>query len=201
EDGSIIRVGGTAGRSLDVRILAATNRELEAMVERKEFRRDLYYRLNVIPLRVPPLREREECILSLIHHFLGHFAARLGKKKRLRLTRSASDALLAHPYPGNVRELMNLCERLVVMAEGERITLDDLPGPMASPHPASPRASAGPAPELWNEEATLRQILAAAEREALARAMEAHRTQANAAKALGVNQSTIARKLKKHGLR
>jgi PAS domain S-box-containing protein len=195
EDGEVARVGGTKGRRVDVRILAATNRNLEAMVEAGEFRRDLYYRLNVIPLRMPPLRDRRECLLPLIHHFLAHFAEKLVLGGPPRLTRQASDALMAYGYPGNVRELMNICERLVVMTEGGRIDMSDLPGDVAGPAGAT---SFCPTPP--DRPMPLAEILASVERETIADAMARYGTQQEAAIALGVNQSTIARKLKKYAL-
>ena len=195
EDGEVARVGGTKGRRVDVRILAATNRDLEAMVEAGEFRRDLYYRLNVIPLRMPPLRDRRECLLPLIHHFLAHFAEKLALGGPPRLTRPASDALMAYRYPGNVRELMNICERLVVMTEGGRIDMTDLPGDVAGPVGAAGFGAAPP-----DDRTTLADILASVERETIADAMARCGTQQEAARALGVNQSTIARKLKKYAL-
>jgi PAS domain S-box-containing protein/TyrR family helix-turn-helix protein len=196
EDGNIRRIGSTTHRKIDVRIIAATNRALEAMVEEGEFRRDLYYRLNVIPIRVPPLRDRKECILPLIHHYVDHFSTKLGAAKPLSFSREASDALLAYPWPGNVRELMNVCERLVVMAEKNRVDLEDLPGKIAAS-----REAAGLESAIWQEGMTLDQTLQQFEREVLRCAMEKYDTQSEMAKALGVNQSTIARKLVKYGLK
>lgn len=196
EDGTIRRVGGTVNRKIDVRVLAATNRDLETMVATQEFRRDLYYRLNVIPIHVPPLRDRKECILPLIHHYLDHFAGGLGSRKRLSLSREASDALQAYAYPGNVRELVNICERLVVMAEKERVDLEDLPGKIVSL-----KAPPGIEASIRWDGMTLEKILEDVEREVLTRAMKSHGTQSKAAEALGVNQSTIARKLAKYHIK
>jgi PAS domain S-box-containing protein len=196
EDGNIRRLGGTTNRKMDVRIIAATNRELETMVEEEEFRRDLYYRLNVIPLRVPPLRERKECIWPLFNHFIDRFSTKLGIKKRLNFTREASDALLSYAYPGNVRELMNLCERLLVMAEKDPVGLEDLPVKIVSA-----RAPETIQPEIWVESMTLESVLEKVERTVLSQAMKTYGTQSKMATALGVNQSTIARKLDKYGLK
>ena len=196
EDGNINRVGGTASRKLDVRILATTNRNLDAAINSGSFRLDLYYRLNVIPIHIPPLRERKECILPLIHHYTEYFSKKLGIKKRLRFTPKASDALLVHPFPGNVRELMNLCERLVVMSEGDRIDLRDLPNDFSVPERFEPKPVG-----IDADEQTLQKILEIAEQNALVRAIGIYGTQAKASRALGVNQSTIARKLKKYGLK
>jgi PAS domain S-box-containing protein len=193
EDGRVMRVGGTHSRQLDVRILAATHRNLESMVERGAFRLDLFYRLSVIPLHVPPLRERTECILPLLRHYIGLFSERLGARRRM--SRAASEALLAYPWPGNVRELMNLCERLVVMSESELIELSDLP-----PDIVSRVGKAIVAPGGWREGVTLAQAVESAERAALLKARERHRNQSRMAEALGVNQSTVARKMKKYGI-
>jgi PAS domain S-box-containing protein len=193
EDGHVMRVGGTESRRLDVRILAATHRDLQAMVDQGAFRLDLYYRLSVIPLAVPPLRERTECILPSLRHYVALFAERLGVRRRF--SRGAIDALLAHPWPGNVRELINLCERLVVMSEAELIDVTDLPPEVVR---RAGRAAATPA--AWPEEFSLEQAVESTERSVLLRARARYGNQASIAKALGVNQSTVARKMKKYGI-
>jgi len=193
EDGRVMRVGGTQSREVDVRILAATHRDLPAMVENRAFRLDLYYRLSVIPLYVPPLRERTECILPTLRHYVALYAERLGARRRL--SRGAIDALLGYPWPGNVRELINLCERLVVMSEAELIDVTDLP-----PDIVRRAGRAGAAPAAWPEEFSLEQAVESTERAMLLRARARHGNQAKIAKALGVNQSTIARKMKKYGI-
>ena len=193
ENGRVVRLGGTTARNLDVRILAATHRNLEEMVQKGSFRLDLYYRLNVIPIHVPALRDRRDCILPLIRHYMDLFGERDSIRKRL--TRGASDALLAYHYPGNVRQLMNICERLVVMTESDLIDLQDLPAEINR----ESGAEAGTA-DSWPEELTLLETLESVERATLKRALDRHGNQVRMAQALGVNQSTIARKLKKHGL-
>ncbi len=194
EDGHVMRVGGTESRKLDVRVLAATHRDLPAMVEQGAFRLDLYYRLSVIPLQVPSLRERTECILPTLRHYVALYAERMGVRRRL--SRAATDALLGYPWPGNVRELINLCERLVVMSEAELIDVTDLPPDLVR---RAGRAAAG-APAAWPEEFTLEQAVESTERAMILRARAHHGNQASMAKALGVNQSTIARKMKKYGI-
>ena len=193
ENGRVIRLGGTKARDLDVRILAATHRNLDEMVKQGSFRLDLYYRLNVIPIQVPALRERRDCILPLIRHYMDLFGARDSMRKRL--TSAASDALLAYDYPGNVRQLMNICERLVVMTETDLIDIKDLPAEIA----AGGGPAAGPA-GVWHDEISLQETLDKVERSILEKALAKHGNQVRMAEALGVNQSTIARKLKKHGL-
>ncbi len=195
EDGCIMRLGGTEPKTVDVRIIAATHRDLETMIEQGKFRLDLYYRLNVIPIHVPAVRERKDCILPMIHHYIRHFCEQA--KVRKRLTRAATDALLNYNYPGNVRELMNLCERLVVMSETELIDLPDLPGHVAG---RVIRESADGC-EAWPEQMSLPQIIESVERAVLTRGMKRHRNQVCMAEALGVNQSTITRKLKRYGIR
>jgi DNA-binding NtrC family response regulator len=111
---------------VDVRIIAATNKNLEGLVESRDFREDLYYRLSVIPIVIPPLRERREDIPLLIHSFLGRFNSE--KKHALKgFSREAIELLCAYSWPGNVRELENLVERLVILKESGFITPDDLP--------------------------------------------------------------------------
>lgn len=193
EDGRITRLGGTDSKTLNVRVLAATHRDLEKMVEQRLFRLDLYYRLNVIPISVPAVRERHDCIIPLLRHYIDRFSKQVGEKKRL--TRAALDALASYAYPGNVRELMNLCERLVVMAETALIDLPDLPAQV------SQRAAGLDFSNLdWPEGINLQQALDRVEKSLLSKARERFNNQTEVAAALGVNQSTIARKLKKHGL-
>jgi PAS domain S-box-containing protein len=193
EDGRITRLGGTEERKVDVRVLAATHRDLEEMIAKGSFRLDLYYRLNVIPIHIPALRERKDCLVPLIRHYIDHFSVISSASKRL--SRSALDALVNYSFPGNVRELMNISERLVVMSETEVIDLDDLPSQIAG----SVKANV-PEDLAWPETMTLQQALETVERNLLTRARERYRNQSMIAEALGVNQSTIARKLKRYGL-
>ncbi len=183
EDGRVTRLGGTAGRTVNVRIIAATHRDLEKMVVEKTFRLDLYYRLNVIPLYIPSLKERQECLLPLVRHYIDYFARKNGGQKRL--ARAATDAMLAYSYPGNVRELMNLCERLVVMSETEVIDIQDLPAHIFSSVAEQVQPMTG-----WPREMNLEQILESVERTLLADAMKEHSNQYRMADALGVNQET-----------
>jgi PAS domain S-box-containing protein/TyrR family helix-turn-helix protein len=194
EDGQIMRVGGTAAHTVDVRVLSATHGDMERLVEQGRFRQDLYYRLNVIPLHVPPLRERKECILPLIRHYLAHYTKKTGYRKHLSL--AATDALLAYAFPGNVRQLMNICERLVVMSETELIDLQDLPGDIGG----AGKARADAAVQL-DDEMPLAKALEKVEKSILERAYEKYRNQYKVAALLGVTQATIARKLKKYGIK
>lgn len=118
------RLGSNRTRTIDVRILAATNRELKDLVERNEFRLDLYYRLNIFPILVPPLRDRKDDITKLLNHFLQKMSEDYGRK--MFFSPTALDALISYDWPGNVREMQNLIERLVIMSESEMITLEFL---------------------------------------------------------------------------
>lgn len=194
EDGYINRVGGTTNKKVDVRIIAATNRDLKGMIAKKQFRSDLYYRLNVIPLTMPPLRDRRECLLPMINHFTDQFCKRY-KKTGVTLSREALDALLKYTYPGNVREMINICERIVVMSHDGNVTLEELP--------ASVRDSLQTAPphiDTWQHGQTLQQMLDSVEKDILTKALNSYGTQTRVAIALGLNQSTVGRKMKKYGL-
>ncbi len=192
EDGRITRLGSTRSKTLNVRVLAATHQDMEKLVGEGRFRLDLYYRLNVIPIQVPPVRERSDCIVPLIRHYVEKFNNQTGTRKRL--TRAALDALTAYPYPGNVRELMNICERLVVMSDTELIGLADLPAHIGQAVDSQTHLNKLPSGLSLTE--TLERI----EKELLEKARAQYRNQSEIAAALGVNQSTIARKLKKYHL-
>jgi len=193
EDGWITRLGATEERKVDVRVLAATHRDLDDMVEKGTFRLDLYYRLNVIPIHVPAVRERKDCLVPLIRHYIDHFS--LINNEPRRLSRAAIDALCNYSFPGNVRELMNICERLVVMSETEVIDMVDLPVQVAG----SVKTRL-PEEMDWPETVTLQEALETVERNILTKTRERYRSQSKIADVLGVNQSTIARKLKRYGL-
>jgi DNA-binding NtrC family response regulator len=126
EDQSFIRVGSSRKTSVDVQIIAATNRDLRSMVEQWTFRADLYFRLNVVPIVLPPLRERLEDIVPLLRFWLADANQRYGKTVE-GFTEDVETTLIRHPWPGNVRELRNLVERLVILARGRRISRADLP--------------------------------------------------------------------------
>ena len=193
EDGQITRLGDTRNRTVNVRVLAATHQDIEQLVEQGRFRLDLYYRLNVIPIQVPALRERHDCIVPLIRHYIDSFSSQTGSHRRL--TRAALDALTTYTYPGNVRELMNLCERMVVMSETELIDTPDLPAQVTS-HNNENKLSFHQLPSGQSLQHALDQV----EKSLLEAASQQYQNQSEIAIALGVNQSTIARKLKKHNL-
>ncbi len=129
QDKKVCMVGSNRTRKVDVRILAATNKDLQVLVKKTLFREDLFYRLNVITINIPPLRERGDDILLLAHHFLTKFAAELGKPQ-LQFSDKALQSLRGYNWPGNVRELENVIQRLVVMTDGDLIDVPDLPSLM-----------------------------------------------------------------------
>ncbi len=191
ENGRVTRLGGSKAFTVDARILAATHQDLKKMVADGIFRHDLYYRLNVIPISIPPLRDRMDCILPLIRYYVDHFAKIVDASKRL--SRAALDSLLAYSYPGNVRELMNICERIVVMSETQVIDLPDLPGDVARCSPDMPLPVS-----VEIEERTLAQTLEYVERQVLIQAQKKYRNQTKISQVLGVSQPTVARRMKKY---
>jgi DNA-binding NtrC family response regulator len=184
------RVGGSKTLAVDVRVIAATNKDLEAAMRAGTFREDLYYRLNVVTIQIPPLRERREDIPPLLEHFLRKFTAK-NRRMVTGFTAAARDALLKYDYPGNVRELENLIERAVLLCRGSVIDLEDLP---ATARPGEKEAGAvppGPLPD----------VLASLERQALRAALERHGgVQTRAAAELGIGERVLRYKMKKHGL-
>jgi two-component system nitrogen regulation response regulator NtrX len=125
QDGVVTRIGGSKPISVDVRVLAATNKNLEEEIAAGRFREDLFYRLNVVPLSVPPLRDRREDIPLLIAHFVGQLTSREGVMPRV-FEPEAVDALTRMEWPGNVRELRNTVERLLILASGSRVGVQDV---------------------------------------------------------------------------
>jgi len=182
------RVGSSRPIKVDVRLLAATHRNLERLVREGRFRDDLYYRINVVTIQLPPLRERREDLPLLIDHFLRAFADKNGKSIR-GLTREAREALLRYDYPGNVRELENLIERAVVLTRDDVIGLTDLPLTLEA-QAAEPEGSAGLVAAVEGLE---RRMI----REALAKA---DGVQTRAAELLGIGERVLRYKLKKYGL-
>ncbi len=126
EDGHLSRVGETTSKKIDVRIIAATNQDLKAMVANKTFRQDLYYRLKVIPIHLPPLRERKDCILPLVLHYINYFSQKHSVEGSISLSSNAAQIFENYDYPGNVRELKNIIERAVIMCDGDTIMLDHI---------------------------------------------------------------------------
>ena len=196
QDRSFERIGGVKTIRVDIRVIAATNQDLEDLVQAGKFREDLYYRLNVIPIKVPPLRERASDIPLLAHHFLEEFS-RKRKKPRKRLSPEALDLLLTYPWPGNVRELENLVERLVILTEGEVITAQDLPERYRAGAPAPP-AEAAPLPAAAIH---LTEEVQEYERRLILKALkESNWVKARAAQLLNLNRTTLLEKMKKQNI-
>ena len=188
QSGEVRPVGSTQVITVDARVVAATNRDLEPMIRQGSFREDLFYRLNVIPIVLPPLRDRREDIPLLAEHFLARFARRQGRV--LRLSAGTTERLLRYAWPGNVRELENAMERLAILARDEAIEPGDLP-----PHIGAGLAL-GTAPGLAAE-----QTLAEAERAHIIQILERYGgNHSRAAEALGIGRTTLWRKLKDYGI-
>ncbi|WP_243368555.1 sigma 54-interacting transcriptional regulator [Fundidesulfovibrio soli] len=182
------RLGGIKTRKVDVRIIAATNRDLAEAVTHGEFREDLYYRLNVFPVLVPSLRERREDIPALLNHFLDKLSREYGR--RLSFTPRALDALVKYDWPGNVREMENLVERLSIMVEDERIDLADVPPYFFTAGKPAPQASLDGQASLKDMEK--REVMAALERH--------NWVQSRAARELGLTLRQMGYRIRKFGL-
>ena len=199
EDRTVRRVGGLRDRKIDVRIVSATNRDLEREVERDHFRKDLYFRLAVILLRLPPLRERQDDVLLLAEHFLKHFSHKYGKDVR-NIEPRARDLLRAYPWPGNVRELSHVIERAVLWSRGTNVDVDHLSLTSPVNHAAEPvRDAAKPSPGegLPGGGTDLAQWEKAIIEKAL---QDAGGNQTKAAQRLGISRDTLRYRLKKFGI-
>ena len=193
EERMVRRVGGIRDRRIDVRILAATNRDLEQEVQRNQFRGDLYFRLAVILLHLPPLRERGDDVLFLAEHFLQRFCAKYGKEVR-GIEAPAREALLGYPWPGNVRELSHVIERAVLWSREPILAVEHLSLPAPSPAEGDGGRQA-PSAEIPDGD------LGQWERSMIERAMrEAGGNQTKAAQRLGITRDTLRYRLKKFGL-
>ncbi len=192
ESNEVVRVGDTSPRRIDVRILAATNRDLEAMVECGEFRKDLFFRLNVVPINIPPLRQRVEDIPHLVNHFLRRFNQSCSCFKTI--SPAAVDCLCSYDFPGNIRELANLIERMVVLTPEDSIGLEDLPAAMRA-------QKSSPDFLLNNNEWNLPIMLEQVEKELISRALAEYGSQRKAAHRLGISHSTLSRKARRYGVK
>lgn len=186
----VVPLGGNAPVPVDVRIMAATHRDLKAMVKRGEFREDLYFRLNVVQLKVPALRDRKSDILPLANHFLEYFAAIYNDPQKT-LSDDAARLMEAYAWPGNVRELANVIEQLHILAPSQLIAPEDLPTDL---QPESPlELSFSPRPEI--------PTLEHAERLLVTRALAATRgNQSRAAQILDIDRRRLRRKIRRYGL-
>lgn len=208
ETKTIQRIGATKVKKVDFRLLSATNEDLERLVEEKRFRPDLYYRLAVIPIRIPPLRERKADIIPLAQHFLNYFCEKYAKDKVF--TQQTLNVIYAYDWPGNVRELKNFIERSVVMSMGRQIEvldvssfIDPVPPPPSSP--VSGRQAYAPAIDAQYEQmltsgVSLEQYLERCEKEYVGYALRKFQNSYKAADALKTSQSSIMRRKKKYFL-
>ena len=195
EQGEFERVGGAKTFHVDVRVIAATNKNLHAEVECGKFREDLYFRLNVVPLTAPPLRERREDVPELAEHFLNTYAEENGFLPKA-LSEETRDLLLQYDWPGNIRELKNLVERLSIMVSGDTIYPEDLPTLDGMSIPKQP----GSFPDLGVGK-TLRQVREAVERHYIAEALERHGGNVTrASNALGIERTNLHKKIKQYDL-
>ena len=201
QEGTFIPVGDTASRKVDVRIIAATNRDLSRMVDKGEFREDLFYRVNVINLTVPPLRERKDDIPVLVEYFLKKHGRARGKLKKL--TRGCLERLLEYPWPGNVRELENEMERLVVLAGDERLVGEELLSPRIRQRvgPGGLAAVVGGVAEVAvaGETGGLPEAIAALERHMIDEVLKRHQgNKTRAANELRISRRNLIRLVQKY---
>jgi two-component system NtrC family response regulator len=193
QEGEFQRVGGNQTLKVDVRVISATNQELESRVKGGLFREDLYYRLNVVPIKIPPLRERREDIAPLVEHFVKRFSKE-NRKPIAGVSREAMDQLVKYDYPGNIRELENILERAVVISRGTTLTAADLPfgGLKSDEDDQEAEGGAG----------ALREALETLERRMVQKALEeSGGNQSRAAAALGLSERMLRYKLKKYRLK
>ena len=208
------RVGDTNTVRVDTRVIAASNRNLAEEVDADKFREDLYWRLNVVPIRIPPLRERREDIPALVTHFLGVYNE-LNDRYVVHIQKEALTALQDYDWPGNVRELQNYVERVVVMAEGDEFTVDLLPEAVLHPSTRPFRrdrpldleqltkelVQTGLGAMSPNEENVYEKIVNKVEKELIVQVMEGcNSVQTKAATRLGINRNTLHKKLKDYNL-
>lgn len=194
QESEIERVGGEQTIRIDVRVLSATNRNLADMVSKGQFREDLYYRLNVIPVSLPPLRKRKEDIADLVQFFLSRLASE-NKRKKILIDPDALAMLLEYPWPGNIRELENVLERAVVLCDSDRITRNELPF-FQENHSGLERND-----PMFQDQGNLDDRLAVMEKQLLIDAMQkSGGIKTRAARSLGIKTSTLYYKLEKYGL-
>lgn len=194
QEHQIQRVGGTETIDVDVRVIAATNKNLEDAIAQKLFREDLFYRLNVITIEIPPLRKRRDDIRPLIEHFLLKFS-KDQKRKKLNFSKEAWDILLRYDFPGNVREVENIVQRAVILSRSDLITTDDLPRALSSKGQTA--TSHQPSPHLSLDE-QVEQL----EKELIFEALRLHNNnQSKAAQSLGLSERNLRYRLRKWGVK
>ncbi|MBE7492454.1 MAG: sigma-54-dependent Fis family transcriptional regulator [Planctomycetes bacterium] len=197
ENKEVTPVGSNTARRIDVRLISATNKNLEEQVRKGQFREDLYFRLKVVQVHLPPLRERQGDIPLLAQSFVGEFARQYGKEVT-GIDQSALGALIAHPWPGNVRELRNTIEEMVVLAQGKLLTAADLPASLRRDGaPVAAPAAAGAAGLSGLVGMTMEQI----EREVIRQTLKANEgNRERTARMLAIGERTLYRKIKEYGL-
>ncbi|MBI5848920.1 MAG: sigma-54-dependent Fis family transcriptional regulator [Nitrospirae bacterium] len=187
ETGEVFPLGDTKPKIADIRLVSATNVDIESRLKDGRFREDLYWRLNVIEIQIPPLRDRKDDIEMLSKHFIGKYASE-HNKKILGIDKGALSLLIDYQWPGNVRELRNVLERAVVLADGEYLVSDNLPAKLRKT-------------DEHRETSTLRAYLGDYEKNLLLKIYDIHnQNKENTAKALGIDLATLYRKFKKHGI-
>ncbi len=195
--GEFQRVGGNTLRKVSVRIIAATNRDLQRMIAEKKFREDFYYRLNVVNIHIPPLRMRKEDIPLLIDFFIKKYGHE-NQKKITKISKEALDMLMKYDYPGNIRELENIIQRAVVLARDEIIIRSDLPVHIHSSAFSTDTSATHPGQYYTG---TFREKVAAFEKDLIKQALaEHHFNQSRAAASLGINERNLRYKMQKYGI-
>ncbi|MEM1025810.1 MAG: sigma-54 dependent transcriptional regulator [Myxococcota bacterium] len=198
QSGEVVRVGGEKTFVVDVRVVAATNKDLEEEVRQGSFREDLYFRLNVVPIEAPPLRERGRDIGLLMEAYLAHFSAEHAIHPSVTLSAEAAEALARHPFPGNVRELRNLAERLVILAENP-VQLGDLPASVASS--SEIRSATGNIDLQRHGAITLRELRELVDREYIViKLKETGWNVTKTAELLGIERTNLHKKIKQLGI-
>jgi two-component system nitrogen regulation response regulator GlnG len=219
QSGTFERVGGNQPIRVDVRVIAATNKALEQAVAAKQFREDLFYRLNVVRIQIPPVRERREDIRLLVNYFLKKFAQAQNQRPK-SIAPEVIQILELHQWPGNVRELENVIQRAIVVAKGDAILLNDLPPEiLGTEQPAAPvvgssaasRTASGPAPDLamlartlfrWARQESNLKVIPAVERQLIIEALaETKGNQVHAAKLLGITRATLRKRVEKFDIK
>jgi len=192
QEKEIMRIGGKKTIPVDVRIIAATNRDLKKEIDTGNFREDLFYRLNIMPITIPPLRERRDDIALLAKNFVYNFSKKYGIQKTLN--EDAVGELKKHHWPGNVRELENVMERLVISFDGPEITKFQIGRLLSSEDQSADLID-------FREEASLDQMMEDHEKQILSEMMKKYDTATEICRVLNVNKSTLSRRLDKYGLK
>ncbi|UPG63899.1 sigma-54 interaction domain-containing protein [Metabacillus endolithicus] len=190
QEKEITRVGGTRPIKIDVRVIAATNQNILKQIKEGLFREDLYYRLNVIPIKIPPLRDRKDDIYLLLHYFLEKFNKRYNKQKKI--DPETADFLTTYHWPGNVRELENTIERLVIISENQYINVDQVILTLGDESTSNKLSQ--------HSTFSLKEAVEKVEKELIYNALKKHGSTHKAAKVLGVTQPTVVRKAKTLGI-